>query len=169
MKNRKADRNESPARPDRRRFLILVGNSAVALAGVGSAVALADFLMPGAVLEDPTRFKAATVDMLPPNSMLYNAEYKVYLFREDRNKCYALSGVCTHLGCTVRWNPEGTADHPEGVMTCPCHGSVFSRTGNVLQDPAVKSLSRFHIETRGGKVLVDVGKTVDEQGMMFQL
>ena len=70
----------------------------------------------------------------------------VYLQQPKAGQYTALSGVCTHSGCTV--NP------PEaGRFVCPCHNSCFdAATGAVLQGPATKALARFGI-TRSGDQL----------------
>ncbi len=46
----------------------------------------------------------------------------------DDSGFYALSLVCTHLGCTVTVT--------EDDLACPCHGSRFDRQGKVLKGPA---------------------------------
>jgi hypothetical protein len=43
-------------------------------------------------------------------------------------------GNCTHLGCETKWNTA------EGTVDCPCHGSRFSRHGDVLYGPASKDM-----------------------------
>jgi thiosulfate dehydrogenase [quinone] large subunit len=70
----------------------------------------------------------------------------VYLQQPKAGQYTALSGVCTHSGCTV--NPP-----KDGRFVCPCHNSVFdAATGTVLQGPATKALARFGI-TRSGDQL----------------
>ena len=62
----------------------------------------------------------------------------------------ALSSVCTHQSCTISYN------HGTGNFPCPCHGSVFSGTGSVLQGPATSPVKRFTV-TREGNVLTIEG------------
>lgn len=39
---------------------------------------------------------------------------------------------CPHLGCALNWNKQ------ERTWDCPCHGSRFSDTGNLINNPAIK-------------------------------
>jgi glycine/D-amino acid oxidase-like deaminating enzyme/nitrite reductase/ring-hydroxylating ferredoxin subunit len=56
------------------------------------------------------------------------------VYREEGGKLHRLSARCTHLGCIVAWNPV------EHTWDCPCHGSRYGATGEVLQGPAVDPL-----------------------------
>jgi Rieske Fe-S protein len=63
----------------------------------------------------------------------------------------ALSGMCTHEGCELGWNPR------QQLIRCPCHGSAFRPDGSVQNGPAVKPLEEYRVERRRGKIVVMVG------------
>lgn len=58
----------------------------------------------------------------------------------------ALDSTCTHLGCTVEY------DAARNNFPCPCHDSLFSSSGSVINGPATKALSQ-HTVTRAGDIL----------------
>lgn len=55
----------------------------------------------------------------------------------------ALSSECTHQGCQVSYN------YSDGNLPCPCHGSIFSTTGSVLQGPANTPLKKYDVSVEG--------------------
>jgi cytochrome b6-f complex iron-sulfur subunit len=55
----------------------------------------------------------------------------------------ALSSICTHQGCVVSYN------HGNDNLPCPCHGSVFSTTGSVLEGPASSPLAKYDVAQDG--------------------
>jgi cytochrome b6-f complex iron-sulfur subunit len=68
------------------------------------------------------------------------------LLINNGNKIVALSAICTHQGCTVGYNSS------KGDIECPCHGSVFSTSGSVINGPASSPLKSYPV-TQDGTVL----------------
>jgi cytochrome b6-f complex iron-sulfur subunit len=68
---------------------------------------------------------------------------------------YAVSAVCTHLGCVTQWKSD--AD----MIACPCHGSKFKADGTKIEGPAPRPLPHFAISlTADGELLVDKLQTI---------
>lgn len=82
---------------------------------------------------------------IPVHGALVYKETRVAVIREA-GEIYALSLVCTHLGCSL------TVTSRE--LLCPCHGSVFDRRGNVVKGPADRPLVRYAVEDQGDRIVV---------------
>jgi len=72
------------------------------------------------------------------------------LFRAEDGSFKAFSLICTHLACTVSWNPE------KREFYCPCHEGFFDAEGKVLSGPPPAPLERWKVEVRGDKIVVGV-------------
>ena len=57
------------------------------------------------------------------------------IYKDKNGKLYAVSPVCTHLGCLLTWN------NIDKTWDCPCHGSRFDYTGKNIYEPAIKDLN----------------------------
>ena len=159
--NKKQDENKvqaSAASFSRRHFLELVGAGAVGIASAGSIVLSAEYLAPNVVREPPTRFKAGRPEEYPPGSVTLDKEQKVFIVRAKEGYFYALSAVCTHLGCIANWKSE------EGIVACPCHGSKFDREGAKIAGPAPRALPRFAMTMDDlGQLVVDKSIIVGDE------
>jgi len=62
---------------------------------------------------------------------------EILVIRTSPTAIVAVSEICTHAGCSVRY------DHVGKVLNCPCHGSRYSLTGTVLRGPATRSLQSY--------------------------
>jgi cytochrome b6-f complex iron-sulfur subunit len=157
MPNDESTRSGTPAHAapsfTRRHFLELLGLGAIGVAGTGSALLSAEYLSPNVVKEPPARFKAGNPEDYTPGSVTLDKEQKVFIVRGKEGAFYALSAVCTHLGCIANWKAD------EGAIACPCHGSRFDREGNVVAGPAPRPLQRYAMSLDDHGVLV-VDKSV---------
>jgi Rieske Fe-S protein len=69
---------------------------------------------------------------------------RVACSKDDRGNVCAVSAVCTHMGCFVHWNQA------ERTWDCPCHGSRFHPSGEVLAGPAETPLESVEVEATAG-------------------
>jgi cytochrome b6-f complex iron-sulfur subunit len=75
------------------------------------------------------------------------------LIRQSGEKWVALSAKCTHLGCTVQYEPD------KKRIFCACHGGTYSpETGQNLSGPPPKPLKSYVIKQVGTEGVV-VGRT----------
>jgi glycine/D-amino acid oxidase-like deaminating enzyme/nitrite reductase/ring-hydroxylating ferredoxin subunit len=58
----------------------------------------------------------------------------VAAYRDTGGTVHAVSAVCTHMGCLVGWN------RTDKTWDCPCHGSRFALSGEVIHGPATQPL-----------------------------
>ncbi|NNU43488.1 FAD-dependent oxidoreductase [Ramlibacter montanisoli] len=73
----------------------------------------------------------------PGDSAIVDAEGETFAaWRSPDGELFAVSNVCTHVGCKVHWNSVETS------WDCPCHGSRFRPDGTVIEGPAIRPLKR---------------------------
>ena len=109
-----------------------------------SAGMLWRYLTPRASRKRQVLLSAVMADV-PPNGALVFRDQRLALLRDEAGP-YALSLVCTHLGCMVTVSAN--------ELACPCHGSRFDRQGRVLNGPADRPLKRLDVEERDGMIEV---------------
>jgi Rieske Fe-S protein len=138
-----------PAEEMSRRIVLKSSLGLIGLLGLG---ALLKYLGYQTAPINPTRFTLKTPQDYPANSATSLPEAKAWLFCDEQG-LYAISAVCTHLGCVVT--------HSEQGFECPCHGSRFNEGGYVLQGPAKLPLNYLELSlSPEGVVVLDTKVSV---------
>ncbi len=138
-------------RINRRNFLTVAGWGAFFVFLATSTVATLRMMFPRVLYEPPSAFKAGLPDdyRVGEVSEKYKDDYRVWIVREAEG-FYALSAICTHLGCTPRWLEA------DNKFKCPCHGSGYRKSGINFEGPAPRPLERLKISLGDdGQILVD--------------
>ena len=138
----------------RREFLARLGLGACALTAVGVGLTVLDYLEPKVLFEPATEFKAGHLQDYPEGTIKFDEEHRAYIVG-GQGGVFALSAVCTHLGCITRYHAD------EGVISCPCHGSRFDAEGNVAHGPAPRALPWLEVKADAdGNLTVDTSVVV---------
>lgn len=72
----------------------------------------------------------------------------LYVYRLDDGAFSAVSTRCMHRGCQV----EPAADH----LVCPCHGSEYTNTGEVLKGPTQRPLRRLLVTADAERIVIEL-------------
>ena len=149
--------NGNQSAMDRKGFLnwLTIGWLAFAAATGGFFLSMIRFLFPNVLFEPPQSFKIGYPEEFVPGNVdiRFKKKYNIWVVRNEEG-IYALSTVCTHLGCTPNWLAS------EQKFKCPCHGSGFRSSGINFEGPAPRPLERFMIYLAGdGQIVVDKTKS----------
>ena len=68
--------------------------------------------------------------LFDPSRSMLKPQLMINGFESIKNLLTVSPKRCPHLGCALKWNK---AEH---TWDCPCHGSRFSQSGKVLDNPA---------------------------------
>ncbi|HYM62232.1 MAG TPA: Rieske 2Fe-2S domain-containing protein [Thermoanaerobaculia bacterium] len=153
--------DETRTGPSRRDFFVQIGVGACAVAAAGSGLVTLDYMKPKVLFEPSTTFVAGSQLDYSDGVVRFNKEKKAYVIGASGG-VYALSAVCTHLGCIARYKSD------EKVIACPCHGSRFDLEGNVVHGPAPRPLPWLDVtEDAAGNLVVDTGIVI-ARGKVFK-
>ena len=150
--------------PSRRDVLTRLGVGACAVAAAGSgAFSGLSWTLRAATGASTTGASAASVAGRPSVSdLLLTKGLGNRVRRVDAAGVFAMSAVCTHLGCITRHVPD------EGAIACPCHGSRFDLEGNVTHGPAPRPLPWLEVTLDAdGNLVVDTSVVIP-RGKVFR-
>ena len=159
MKQETNSKKQKDDQLSRRDFLKMgVGAlSLVALLEVGGASLL--FMKPrSSEGEFGGMVTAGTVESFPTGSVTEFPDGRFYLVRASDGGFLAVYRRCTHLGCTVNWEPD------QNRFFCPCHASTFDIHGEVENPPAPRALDTFPIQIEESQVIVDTSNIQNRDG-----
>jgi cytochrome b6-f complex iron-sulfur subunit len=140
-----------PAASSRREFFV-VGCAAIGAATAGFAVSTFRYLVPTVLYEPPARFTVGSPGDFPPGSVTFLEDRRLFVFN-GADGFFAISSVCTHLGCNVKRGGPG--------FECPCHGSRFDDNGRVVHGPAPSPLAWYALSlSPRGEMIVDLDRPV---------
>jgi cytochrome b6-f complex iron-sulfur subunit len=101
------------------------------------------------------KFRAGAPDLYPVDSVTFISDQQVYIVHTPEG-FYAVSAVCTHLGCITQWNSGSN------MIECPCHGSKFQSDGRKVEGPAPLPLLLWAVTVApSGDLLVNKTETVN--------
>src|SRR5215472_9874478 len=133
---------------------------------LAAATATGRFMFPNVLFEPPPAFKAGFPSEYQVGQVdeRFKQKFAVWLVKTAYDQwanaagIYALSTVCTHLGCTPNWLEA------EQKFKCPCHGSGYYKTGVNFEGPTPRPLERYAISLADdGQILVDKSRKFQEE------
>jgi len=167
MQSEKQDRSEPGSMTiltaSRRRFFKWVTRAAAGFIGLSLAIPLVGYVVsPALKRRDKAWVEVGGVDELSagePKPLDYMATIRdgyiettmhksVWAVKEMDGRVTVFSPMCTHLGCGYSW------DNGEKKFKCPCHGSAFDLSGEVVGGPAPRPLDRLPSKVENGRLLV---------------
>jgi len=161
MSEEKKNTPEAGAEFNRRAFFVKLGLGSLSIAAAGTAAFSYQFLSPNVLYEPSPIVNAGKPENYAMDSVTLDVNSGIYLVRAQEG-FFALSAVCTHLGCLTAWKPE------LGIIACPCHGSKFyvhesgKTPGQKIEGPAPKPLPWLQTSlSDDGDLLVDRSKQID--------
>ena len=155
--------NDSSQGPTRRRFFVgaIYGLTAL-ISSILGGHALLYLLIPARIRVEQEWVEVGDISKLAPGApaemtfrrnrvdgwKVISEKTTVWVTRSQNNQVTAFAPQCTHLGCAYHWEEN------KNEFVCPCHNSIFSIDGSVVDGPATRSLDRYDTKLQGDKLLV---------------
>jgi cytochrome b6-f complex iron-sulfur subunit len=137
---------------DRRGALVWLTRAFLALWVPAAGAVAASFLRAPSAESRPgeRQVRAGTLSSLAVGEarMVRHGSEPLFVVRVSDRQVIAVSAICTHLRCVLRWERDS------GIFHCPCHDGTFDRAGNVLSGPPKKPLRQYAAEVRADEIIV---------------
>jgi Rieske Fe-S protein len=92
----------------------------------------------------PTLFKAKITRQT--GWITNETELSTYILTKDGREFVAMSNICSHLGCRVRWVAE------RKQFFCPCHVGVFD--GRAVLSGRRRRRDRYQVKVENGQLYI---------------
>lgn len=140
--------------PERRTFMKLCLGLFALSWGAMTTVPIIQYLIPPESNDAGQEVKSVSlgsIDALPKGQgkNFQFGKKPALIIRDEAGDLHAFSAVCTHLGCTVQYDPAKTR------IGCACHGGQYDpATGRNIAGPPPKPLAPLHAEVVKGEIIV---------------
>jgi cytochrome b6-f complex iron-sulfur subunit len=135
----------------RRHLLNTLLSSGIAATAASIIYPILRFIIPPEAAESAVMsVSAGRPDDVPPNTGMifkFGAEPGL-LIRTTEGELKAFSARCTHLNCTVQYDPA------QKLIVCACHNGQFDLNGKNVAGPPPKPLPALNVNVRGDEVIV---------------
>ncbi len=149
MSDTPSSASDKPAAPSafvsRRRFIQL-GVGAVCAAWAGTVLQTQLFPSTTSTAAKPVAFPLSDLPIGSAKPIAYAGSPAIVLRTAESIKAFSL--VCTHLSCTVEWQPGSREFY------CPCHDGRYDEFGEVLAGPPPVPLEALAVKVDGDTVIV---------------
>ncbi len=135
----------------RRGFLNTILSSSFAATAAAVLYPIWRFILPPETAESAEL--SATVERaaeMPPNSgqIFRFGQRPGLLVHTPEGEWRAFSAMCTHLNCTVDYDPGAR------MIICACHNGVFDLSGRNISGPPPRPLESYSVNLRNEDVVV---------------
>ena len=72
--------------------------------------------------------------LFSPSRSILHPQLGINTLEAAKNLLFFSAKRCPHMGCALKWNPQ------EHSWDCPCHGSRFTESGKLIDNPATRDL-----------------------------
>lgn len=140
-----------PVRPPRRRVVEILLGGGLFGSLVSFAYPVLRYLIPPPVTDSGGDEVVASKvgDLRPNGSKIFGFGTRpALLLMTAEGEYRALSAVCTHLGCTVKYRND------LHQIWCACHNGMYDLNGRNISGPPPRPLEAFQVHVRGDEIVV---------------
>jgi Rieske Fe-S protein len=135
----------------RRYFVNGLLGSGIAATAISILYPILKFVIPPEIAESAVMSVSAgrPQDLQPNSGTIFKfGDEPGLLVRTAEGDLRAFSARCTHLNCTVQYDPTAKE------IICACHGGQFDLNGKNVGGPPPKPLTAYSVNVRGDEIVV---------------